>query len=276
MFVAKPVANSLFTLITLGYLLEGHVAGAHYHRTDEMTRRRSLRRVDSSAAPEVVAANEMDFLLAETASFWGRNLNGSGSGGKGKGKGGRGKGGGGQVRLVPIRLLRLCQYVLSQCNMSNVPVIVSCLLPCCNSHFWCMTFQYLFDFSILQLYFRRDLEKAREERPAKESRVDRESTSPMLILIVASDQMTQASGHESQKKRIGKRKTIAKTPLLSSTTPAFPLLLPMIFSFHICVRFDFRIPFFRSLHYELSFKGLEKCFAAYPGPYVRRDESDDA
>ena len=96
MFVAKPVANSLFTLITLGYLLEGHVAGAHYHR--------SLRGVDSSAAPEVVAANEMDFLLAETASFWGRNLNGSGSGGKGKG--GRGKGGGGQVRLVPIRLLR--------------------------------------------------------------------------------------------------------------------------------------------------------------------------
>ena len=106
MFVAKPVANSLFTLITLGYLLEGHVAGAHYHRTDEMTRRRSLRGVDSSAAPEVVAANEMGFLLAETASFWGRNLNGSGSGGKGKGKGGRGKGGGGQVRLVPIRLLR--------------------------------------------------------------------------------------------------------------------------------------------------------------------------
>lgn len=100
MFVAKPVANSLFTLITLGYLLEGHVAGAHYHRTDEMTRRRSLRGVDSSAAPEVVAANEMDFLLAETATFWGRNLNGSGSGGKGKG--GRGKGGGGQVRLVPI------------------------------------------------------------------------------------------------------------------------------------------------------------------------------
>ena len=93
-----------------------------------------------------------------------------------------------------------------------------------------MTFQYLFDFSILQLYYRRDLEKAREERPTKESRVDRESTSPVLILIVASDQMTQASGHESQKKRIGKRKTIAKTPLLSSTTPAFPLLLPMIFS----------------------------------------------
>ena len=126
MFVAKPVATSLFTLITLGYLLEGHVAGAHYRRPDEMTHRRSLRGVDSSAAPEVVAANEMDFLLAETASFWGRNLSGSGSGGKGKG--GRGKGGGGQVRLV------LCQSdffavpicVLSQCsNMSNIPVIVS-------------------------------------------------------------------------------------------------------------------------------------------------------
>jgi len=94
MFVAKPVATSLFTLITLSYLLEGHVAGAQYRRPDEMTHRRSLRGVDSSA-------NEMDFLLAETASFWGRNLNGSGSGGKGKR--GRGKGGGGQVRLV------LCQ-----------------------------------------------------------------------------------------------------------------------------------------------------------------------
>ena len=104
MFVAKPVANSLFTLIALGYLVEGHVAGAHYRRPDEMTHRRSLRGLDSSAAPEVVAANEMDFLLAETASFWGRNLNGSGSGGKGKG--GRGKGGGGQVRLVPIKFLR--------------------------------------------------------------------------------------------------------------------------------------------------------------------------
>ena len=73
-----------------------------------------------------------------------------------------------------------------------------------------MTFQYLFDFPILQLFDRRDLEKAREERPAKEARVDRESTNPMSILIVASDQMTQASGHESQKNRIAK------------TSPAFP------------------------------------------------------
>ena len=153
-----------------------------------------------------------------------------------------------------------------------------------------MTFQYLFDFSILQLYFRRDLEKAREERPAKESRVDRESTSPMLILIVVSDQMTQASGHESQKKRIRKRKTIAKTPLLSPTTPACPLLLPMIFSFHMRIAYDSVFGFhfldyyiYRSGIYNrrkgpLGAAGSRCTFGAIfrPGPYVRRDKSDDA
>ena len=66
------------------------------------------------------------------------------------------------------------------------------------------------------MYGRRDLEKAREERPAREARVDRKSTNPISMLIVASDQMMQASGHESQKNRI------AKTSLLSSTIPALP------------------------------------------------------
>ena len=117
MFVARPVAISLFTIIAVDCLLEGHVAGAHYRRPDEMTphHRRSLRGIDGgSAAPENVAPNEMDALLAETASFWGRNLYGSGS--IGKGKGGRGKGSGGKVRLVPIECLRCTLFPTSTCT----------------------------------------------------------------------------------------------------------------------------------------------------------------
>jgi hypothetical protein len=103
MFVVKPAATSLFVVIVLGSVLDGHVANAHNRRRpDETIRRRTLRGNDGPSSPPppagIVATNALDDVLIETASFWGRNLQGSGSFGKGKGGSGKGGSGGGKVR----------------------------------------------------------------------------------------------------------------------------------------------------------------------------------
>lgn len=101
MFVVKPATTSLFAIIALGPFFDGHVASAHNRRPDESLRRRTLRGNDDPSPPasEIVATDAMDDLLIETASFWGRNLQGSGSSGKGKGGSGKGgSSGGGKVR----------------------------------------------------------------------------------------------------------------------------------------------------------------------------------
>ena len=96
MFVVKPAATSFLVVIVLGSILEGHVANAHNRRRSDETIRRTLRGNNGpSPQPplaEIVATNALDDVLVETASFWGRSLQGSGS--FGKGKGGSGKGGG--------------------------------------------------------------------------------------------------------------------------------------------------------------------------------------
>ena len=103
MFVVKPAATSFLVVIVLGSILEGHVANAHNRRrSDETIRRRTLRGNDGPSPPpplaEILATNALEDVLVETASFWGRNLQGSGSFGKGKGGSGKGGRGGGKVR----------------------------------------------------------------------------------------------------------------------------------------------------------------------------------
>lgn len=89
MFVVKPAATSFLVVIVLGSILEGHVANAHNRRrSDETIRRRTLRGNDGHSPPpplaEISATIALEDVLVETASFWGRNLQGSGSFGKGK------------------------------------------------------------------------------------------------------------------------------------------------------------------------------------------------
>ena len=102
MFVVKPAATSFLVVIVLGSILEGRVANAHNRRRSDETIRRTLRGNNGPSPPpplaEIVATNALDDVLVETASFWGRSLQGSGSFGKGKGGSGKGGGGGGKVR----------------------------------------------------------------------------------------------------------------------------------------------------------------------------------
>lgn len=102
MFVVKPAATSFLVVIALGSILEGRVANAHYRRRSDETIRRTLRGNNGPSLPpplaEIVATNALDDVLVETASFWGRTLQGSGSFGKGKGRSGKGGRGGGKVR----------------------------------------------------------------------------------------------------------------------------------------------------------------------------------
>ena len=131
MFVVKPAATSFLVVIVLGSILEGHVANAHNRRRSDETIRRTLRGNNGPSPPpplaEIVATNALDDVLVETASFWGRSLQGSGSFGKGKGGSGKGGGGGGKVRhryrYVYLDMYRhICSTDLQENVLPNLQV----------------------------------------------------------------------------------------------------------------------------------------------------------